>query len=258
MTIWLRLWRMIARRPCTDLQERSSDRHIETGLEIKDTTCHGGPVLERPIDRGGNAARRTNSSRSRAVGSDPANHVHRMISPMVRRVGDSPGVTTSRQRQVPLRSGIMLGHSAVLTNRDADTKGLGNRVLAEWHAQHPDSGVHSVQVGHCGRGDRPPPRFERQDGLREGFNWRVTKMGLTLLRIPAGHVRAALDRVGQDPGKTIRIEKDFWLSDREVTWVSSTVSDDKDAEKPMKFDEIRNSTPAIHRCPWSTSSGTTR
>ena len=78
--------------------------------------------------------------------------------------------------------------------------------------------------------------------MREGFNWRVTKLGLTLLRIPAGHVeRPAAPQVGEDR-KTIRIEQDFWLSDREVTVGQfQQFLNDKDAEKPDKPEEIAQS-----------------
>ena len=143
-----------------------------------------------------------------------------------------------------LRSGISLALGS-LTEVSAETKQAWEPVLANWHTRHPDSGVHSAAGWALRSWGLSPPTIESQDDLREGFNWRVTKMGLTLLRIPAGHVeRPAAPRMDEDR-KTIRIEKEFWLSDREVTVGQfQQFLNDKDAEKPDKPEEIAQSNTA--------------
>src|SRR5262249_49525240 len=57
------------------------------------------------------------------------------------------------------------------------------------------------------------PDIPQEKRQRENYDWEVTKLGLTMIRIPAGEFWTE-DETGSHP---VEISRDFWLSDREIT-----------------------------------------
>ncbi len=118
----------------------------------------------------------------------------------------------------------------------------GDLVLQDWHRSQGDSGVHSATAWALRSWELSPPKIEEENRRRPGFDWQVTKSGLTLVRIPAGEVVGADNEGGPGGGnrKQIQVEHDFWLSDREIT-VEQFLAflDDEEVEKPTEPDKIR-------------------
>lgn len=107
-----------------------------------------------------------------------------------------------------LQSGMCLAIGSI---REASTeeRNAWEPLLTEWHESETDSGVHSASAWALrSLGLRVP---EVVQGERAGFKWFTTRTGLTMIRIPAGQVHRP-KVLG-----LIRVEQDFWLSDREVT-----------------------------------------
>ena len=139
---------------------------------------------------------------------------------------------------ISLRSGICLAVGSV-KEPSADAKKAWRLLWAQWHASQPDSGTHSATGWALRTGQCPLPEIPPQQPNPKGFDWQLTKTGLTMIRIRAGEVEGATDESGQRRGKRIRIPQDFWLSDREVTAGQfKQFLNDKDAEKPDKPEEI--------------------
>ncbi len=137
----------------------------------------------------------------------------------------------------PLRSGIVLAIGSI-TEPTTDAKQAWEPVLGKWHRNETDSGLHSATGWALRSWGLSVPNLEA--GHRNGFDWYVTKTGLTMIRIPAGQVERAKGHAGEEC-KTIRIEQDFWLCDCEVTLGQFTAflnEDDEGAERPADQDEI--------------------
>ncbi len=147
-----------------------------------------------------------------------------------------------------LRSGICLAIGG--TNEpSADAKKRWQELWAQWYESQPDSGTHSATGWALRTWDVAPPEIPKQQSNRDQFHWQETKAGLTMVLIPAGGVERPESPNGGKARKTIRIENEFWLSDREVT-VGQFLGflNDKEAEKPKepaKIAQYNNGNPSL-------------
>ncbi len=113
-------------------------------------------------------------------------------------------------------------------------------VLSDWYKSHPDGGVHSA-TGWALRSWRLPlPGIEPTACAPEFLNWCVRMSGVTLIRISTGRVELPqASEIGRSH-RILRVDREFWLSDREVTAGQFLAFlDDAESEKPAEVDEIR-------------------
>ena len=147
----------------------------------------------------------------------------------------------------PLRSGIVLAIGSI-ENAAVEAKQAWEPVLSDWHGTQPDSGVHGAVAFALRSWGLPVPTSEKRGQLPAEFEWRATKKGLTMIRIPAGRIERPLipsldypdydqtpdENERAEGRKTICIENEFWLSDCEVTaGLFLEFLSDKEAEQPQ-------------------------
>ncbi len=138
-------------------------------------------------------------------------------------------------RDSALRSAMSLALGGIDEPNDL-AKQKWEQVLEAWHREQPDSGTHSAS-GWTLRRWGLSPEIPKEPQFHKEHNWRTTKTGLTLIRIPAGEVQAAN---AEGLARRISISHDFWLNDREVTWgIFRQFLTDKDADKPEDAEKIK-------------------
>ncbi len=155
-----------------------------------------------------------------------------------------------RDNDAALRSGICLALGS-MEQPSPDAKRTWESVLVDWHQGQPDKGVHGATGWALRAWNLPLPNFEKGVQTPAEFQWRVTKKGLTMMRISAGQVNRPENPEYREERETIRIAHDFWLSDREVTaglFMEFLDDTSYQFEKPGESEEIRTpntSNPAL-------------
>ena len=107
-----------------------------------------------------------------------------------------------------LRSGICLGIGSVEI-ADSETRETWERVLALWYEKEADPGTHSAAGWALRQWGLKPPTIALTQRPPVEHGWWHTPLGLTMLRIPSGHV--------EGESNIIIVADDFWLSDREIS-----------------------------------------
>lgn len=113
-----------------------------------------------------------------------------------------------------LRSGISLAIGSI-TEPSKEARTAWEGVLRDWYVNKADSGTHSAAEWALRSWGLSIKHDGIHTGERKGWDWCVTETGLTMIHIPAGQVKTPQDDEGER--ETIRVEQDFWLSDREIT-----------------------------------------
>ncbi len=106
------------------------------------------------------------------------------------------------------RSGISLALGGVKRPSDA-AKAAWVDLISPWHSEAPDSGSHSAAGWALNQWDLALPAVPTTPRPVDAQDWWHAEKGLTMVKIPVGNVQA-------DDGP-IRMEKEFWLSDREIS-----------------------------------------
>ena len=89
-------------------------------------------------------------------------------------------------------------------------------VFDDWYRTAPDAATHSASGWALRNWSLPLPDVPVSAEPPADRDWWHTPSGLTLVRIPAGEF-VRRDDDGQGDPQTVRISRDFWLSDREVS-----------------------------------------
>ncbi len=122
----------------------------------------------------------------------------------------------------------------------ADAKRTWGPLFARWHSQHPHGAVHSASGWALRSWELTVPTIAPDNIVKRGYGWQVTPTGLTLIRIPAGQIERPESQAGGEPRRFIRVDRAFWISDREITTGQLlTFLDDPTAEKPVDAAEVR-------------------
>jgi serine/threonine protein kinase/formylglycine-generating enzyme required for sulfatase activity len=133
------------------------------------------------------------------------------------------GDLTELAKKVPssvdpsLRSALCLALGSVaIGGLGRQDKEAWQPILDEWHRRQPDSGTHSASGWALRAWQLPVPELAQQTMLQTAYDWERTKMGLTMLRIPAGEFVRKDEDVATSSAQKVRLSE-FLLADTEVT-----------------------------------------
>ena len=164
-----------------------------------------------------------------------------------------------KEDNAPLRSGISLALGSI-ENPNTEAKQAWEPVLGDWHQGEPDSGVHSATGWALRAWSVPMPNLEKGTQPSADFQWRVTKKGLTMIRIRKGEVQVPEDQEAgeepqDDPHRGGVLAERLRSNRRAVRGVSERRGGGE-IEQLTNWSGRRH--PTILRCPLSKSVGMTR
>ena len=146
-----------------------------------------------------------------------------------------------------LRSGISLGIGSI-EEVDDQARQAWQDVFSEWYVNQPDAGTHSAAGWALRTWGLELPEIPPPAQPEAAQDWMVTPSGLTMLRIPAGEFVRETAGTAENKGpkpQTVRITRDFFLSDREVSvrLFQQFIEDaDYDRPKPVDWQRVREET----------------
>ena len=119
------------------------------------------------------------------------------------------------------RSGLLAAMALVPWDElNQDGREALHKAVAKLYTDAPDAATHSAAYCVLTNWKLPVPELKGTPGLPPERNWFVNGQGVTMIRIPAGTFVMGDDRGDYDdekPAHQVRITRDFFLSDREVT-----------------------------------------
>ncbi|MCY2993291.1 MAG: SUMF1/EgtB/PvdO family nonheme iron enzyme [Planctomycetota bacterium] len=119
------------------------------------------------------------------------------------------------------RSGLLAAMALVPWDElDQDGREALHKAVSELYTDVPDAGIHSAACCVLTNWKRPLPELKGTPGPPPERNWFVNGQGVTMIRIPNGTFVMGDDHGDYDderPAHPVRITRDFFLSDREVT-----------------------------------------
>lgn len=124
------------------------------------------------------------------------------------------------------RSGVCLGIGAIPTDQvPMVQREAAIQRLLEWFRTKPDAGAHSAAGWALRKWDATIDEPAPSEGkVNEARDWYANRLGMTMLRIPAGSfTRKSRVPTGDDGSKialkqqTVTLTRSFWLGDREVS-----------------------------------------
>lgn len=117
-----------------------------------------------------------------------------------------------------LRSGIALAMGGVAWDQlGAPEIAKSTRILTEWYQTAPDPGTHSAAGWALRQWGNDLPPLSAATSPSAGRQWFINMLGQTMLQIEPGEFERNDPDVPEPIKQTVRLTRDFFLSDREVT-----------------------------------------
>jgi serine/threonine protein kinase/formylglycine-generating enzyme required for sulfatase activity len=113
-----------------------------------------------------------------------------------------------------LRSGIALAIGGTEQQNRASRESW-KRVFEGWYLDARDAGTHGAAAWALREWGVPEIPSEKRQ--RADCDWQLTKLGLTMIRIPAGEFWTEDDQIGRRNQIRVKVDDEFWISDREVS-----------------------------------------
>ncbi len=160
-----------------------------------------------------------------------------------------PGALSAPAKEIDdaaFRSGICLAVGSVpLEQVSVEAKDPWQTIISDWYEKKSDKGTHSAAGWTLRQWKLDLPEIAESTQPADGMEWHVNSIGMTMLKIPAGHfvrrddVRID-DRAKDAIDQTVTLTRSFLLSDREVSRAQFQMfvddADYPDSEKPKDWD----------------------